>query len=411
MAHAAKSRRNLWPFSSGKKRVTRTPEELRQIAEEQRASERHMLATGRRPGKGSSSAPASSGSTSMATTSYKGYTIRPTGDGEYFIPKLDPDSHFDTLSDAKRFLDSWKQNPETWSKVIKGAQSQGKQALKLYDSASGTIWNVTGGLPRRIAGYLVGQKGNPTDKQAAYIMHLLDQNGFPTRYMTAQFKALGATMRERSGSVRDWVSGLSGAQASALIDRLKGMRMNGTGNPQEAAEELYESFHGKPPEGLTIVKEEIHEHEFLAPLGVLVNFKVATLTGINATVGVEENEARRQDYDETEADGDTIFLAANEEGTQLYFRGGDQSLDLDRLKFTGDWVKDDMIIGVLYEITYRTRKKFDKFELTDYFHHLGEETGDQPMLRYDPLSPHLYVTGGKYKIKMPLIGMSPGIEN
>ncbi len=182
-------------------------------------------------------------------------------------------------------------------------------------------------------------------------------------------------------------------------------------NPQQAAEDLYESFHGKPPEGVTIVQEEIHEHEHLAPLGVLVNFRVATLTGVDALIGTDDAEAHRQDYDETQANAETIFLAANEEGTQLYFRGGDQSLDLDRLKFKGDWVKDDMIIGILYELTYRTRKKFDKFKLTDYYHNLGEETGDQPMLRYDPDSPHLFVTGGKYKIKMPLIGMSPGIEN
>ena len=111
------------------------------------------------------------------------------------------------------------------------------------------------------------------------------------------------------------------------------------------------------------------------------------------------------------ADEDTVFLAANKSGTQVYFVGGDQSLDLDKLKFTGDWVKPSMVIGVMYELTYRTRKKFDKFELTDYYHALGEETGDQPMLMYDSLSPHCAVSGGKYKIKVPLIGMSPGIEN
>jgi hypothetical protein len=176
---------------------------------------------------------------------------------------------------------------------------------------------------------------------------------------------------------------------------------------------MYEKFHGKKPEGETIVEEEIHEHEHLATLGVLVNFRVATLSGFDVLIGAEAVDAEGQDYDETVAHADTIFLAANEDGTQLHFRGGDQSLPLDKFKMGEgtDWYRDDMIVGILYEITYRTKKKFDKFKLTDYYHKLGEETGDQPMLRYDPLSPDLYVSGGKYKIKMPLIGVSPGIEN
>jgi hypothetical protein len=182
-------------------------------------------------------------------------------------------------------------------------------------------------------------------------------------------------------------------------------------NPQEAAREMYESFHGKPAEGETLVEEEFHVHEHLSPLGVLTEFKVATITGLDATLATSEGEKDAGDYDETAARPGTVFLCSNEQGTQLYFVGGDQSLDLARLKFTGDLVKDDMVIGILYEVTYRTRKKFDKFQLTEYYHELGEETGDQPFLRYDSLSPHLAISGGKYKIKMPLIGMSPGIEN
>ena len=182
-------------------------------------------------------------------------------------------------------------------------------------------------------------------------------------------------------------------------------------NSTSGAAAMYESFHGKAPEGETIVREDLHRHTELAPLGVLVDFHVATITGLDAHLATSEPEGEESSYDETAARPGTVFLCANEDGTQLYFRGGDQSLDLDRLKFKGDWVKDDMVIGVIYEVTYRTRKKFDKFKLTDYYHELGEETGDQPFLRYERLSPHLYISGGKYKIKMPLIGMSAGIEN
>ena len=76
-----------------------------------------------------------------------------------------------------------------------------------------------------------------------------------------------------------------------------------------------------------------------------------------------------------------------------------------------DFERDDMVVGQLLEVTYRTKKKFDAFKLVDYYHELGEETGDLPLLRYEPRSEHLYISGGKYQIKMPLVGMSPGIEN
>jgi hypothetical protein len=246
-----------------------------------------------------------------------------------------------------------KRNAVGVKKVIRGGQSAGRDALKLYDNVGNAVWAVTGGIPRRIAGVVVGEKNNSKRKR---------------------------------GNPR---------------------------NPQDGAERMYESFHGKKPEGETIVKEELHQHEHLAPLGLLVSFKVITMTGVDMTLGTSDAEAERLEYDESAANEDSVFLAANEGGTQLYFVGGDQSFPLDRCKMgeSTDWYRDDMIVGVLYEVTYRTKKKFDKFKLTDYFHHLGEETGDQPMLRYDPLSPHLYVSGGKYKIKMPLIGMSPGIEN
>ncbi len=194
--------------------------------------------------------------------------------------------------------------------------------------------------------------------------------------------------------------------AVKLYGRTKGRRKN----PEEAEGDLYESFHGKPATSTIFVNEEFEEVRDLETLGILVNFWVATIRDPRKGTLIETSDADG-DFDEVGADEDTVFLASNKSGTQIYFVGGDQSLDLDKLKFTGDWVKPSMVIGVMYELTYRTRKKFDKFELTDYYHALGEETGDQPMLMYDSLSPHCAVSGGKYKIKVPLIGMSPGIEN
>jgi len=62
-----------------------------------------------------------------------------------------------------------------------------------------------------------------TEKQVRYTMYLLSTRGFSTRYMNAQFKALGATMRERSGMVQDWVASRGFREISSLIDNLKAM--------------------------------------------------------------------------------------------------------------------------------------------------------------------------------------------
>lgn len=59
-----------------------------------------------------------------------------------------------------------------------------------------------------------------TEKQVRYIMALLRQAGYDTRWMDRSFKALGATMRERSGSVEGWVRSLDRNRASNVIDML-----------------------------------------------------------------------------------------------------------------------------------------------------------------------------------------------
>lgn len=61
-----------------------------------------------------------------------------------------------------------------------------------------------------------------TPKQIAYATHLLDAAGYDTRWMDSSFKALGATMRQRSGSVEAWLGGMTRADISKLIKRLQG---------------------------------------------------------------------------------------------------------------------------------------------------------------------------------------------
>ena len=59
-----------------------------------------------------------------------------------------------------------------------------------------------------------------TGRQVRYALHLLGKAGYSTRYMDRRFKALGATMRERGGTVEDWLEGMNVARISGVIDTL-----------------------------------------------------------------------------------------------------------------------------------------------------------------------------------------------
>ena len=108
----------------------------------------------------------------------------------------------------------------------------------------------------------------------------------------------------------------------------------------------------------------------------------------------------------------TTLLTCNEEGTQLYFVGGDQSLDLDALKFSEiEQEKDLVTIGDCFFVSYLTQKDFDDLETICYEHELGEESGVLPQLIYDTRNKRLMLSGGEYHIERPMLETSPGIEN
>jgi hypothetical protein len=158
-------------------------------------------------------------------------------------------------------------------------------------------------------------------------------------------------------------------------------------NPATSAEDLYEQFHGRPAESVIEYAFQEWEPDKTAKLGRLVEIKVETITGKDVTLAAPEEGK------------DQIELTSNPEGTQLYFDRGDQELDLKKLGFRDAQIKEDMVIGTLYELTYSTRKKFNKFNLVDYFHELGEETGEMPVLMYRPKSKRMGVAGGAYIVK------------
>lgn len=171
-------------------------------------------------------------------------------------------------------------------------------------------------------------------------------------------------------------------------------------NPEESSALAYEIFHGKPPAGYTEVIEEIHEHEHLWVLGTLEKLIIDTVSGYQATWEFIGNDKPLLCGSEPEP-GSTGLFGSNMVCTQLYVRGGDQTLALDKVKMgeKTKWWKEEMVIGQLVEVTYFTQKGFDNFKPVDYFHQLGEETGDVPTIVYDTRNRLLSIAGGQYEIK------------
>lgn len=160
-------------------------------------------------------------------------------------------------------------------------------------------------------------------------------------------------------------------------------------NPASEADAVYEEFHGVTPEETVEVVEEIHYHGNLAGLGDLIELKIVPIYG--------KNKGKVVTLDMSQ---DGILLSCSEDKTQLYFSGGNQDMPLKQIGLDHpDFLKDHMVLGVLCELTYQTRKKFDKLKLTDYYHAVGEETGNKPMLTFDAMNQLIGVSGGSYKVE------------
>ncbi len=59
-----------------------------------------------------------------------------------------------------------------------------------------------------------------TEKQVNYLLYLLGKKGFDTKWMNSQYKHLGVTMKQRHGTVEEWLKSLSVSDASKLIEKL-----------------------------------------------------------------------------------------------------------------------------------------------------------------------------------------------
>jgi len=208
----------------------------------------------------------------------------------------------------------------------------------------------------------------------------------------------------------------AGKAVKRLLAKVQGKR-----NPDNLAAEQYEIFHGLPSPEVLEYREKVHVHKHLWAAGTLVALEVANLAGDRVMV------LRAPDPDHV--DFNDVVMACFDEGSpdengklvckQLYLRGGDQSIPLDELMeefgMNEDDVRDNMVIGNIRKITYRTFKNFesDGEKPIDFWHPTGKEhaKGVLPILVYRPLDPSMEVVGGRMKIAPKSLGLgaSPGI--
>lgn len=152
---------------------------------------------------------------------------------------------------------------------------------------------------------------------------------------------------------------------------------------QEAADKLFEKFHGAPPKGTKEIRQETEFQDKLAKLGKLLHFDILT---------PNEDECRI-------SFSGPVDVCAEPMGNQLYIVGGNQKVDIEDLELgENESLKDYIFLGIATDIAYSTTKGFHDFEPTDYYHEFGEDNGNCPLLQYDRLNDRVFLTGGSYRV-------------
>jgi hypothetical protein len=172
-----------------------------------------------------------------------------------------------------------------------------------------------------------------------------------------------------------------------------GKRNPGKRNPEDTAVEAFTGFHGEEPSGAVAVQEREHYHTHVWEIGRLVLLRVKLPpdrheSGYKNTVDVEfDHEAPKP-----------ARLTANEDRTQMFITGGDQSVDLAAFGIEVEHEKE--LLGYLKDVWYFTDKKHlgKQGGRAIYKHKLGEEGGELPAVIYRVREKHIEVVGGSYTI-------------
>jgi hypothetical protein len=203
-------------------------------------------------------------------------------------------------------------------------------------------------------------------------------------------------VKKRGGAMSPYAvctaAGTRGNRGKCVIGNpVPGRSKHRAKNPPEEAARLFEEFHGYPATEFIEVDEELHYHSNLTGLGALTKLviKVPREQG-GGSVTLKKFKG---------PDGETI-LCSNEDGTQLYLRGGDQSVPLEEFGLEAPF-KDAEYLGVLKRLDYFTVKTHLGKEGGEavYYHAVGEENGVMPRVKYDTLNDRIEFIGGDYHIE------------
>jgi len=173
-------------------------------------------------------------------------------------------------------------------------------------------------------------------------------------------------------------------------------------NPVDAAQSRYESFHGRPSSELIDIHTPMHEHSVLSGLGELVKLVVIAADGTKVTIknfGVDSH-------------GKPCILSQNEEATQLFIDGGDQSVELSEFGIHEPYHEMETL-GRVRNVYYFTTKDHlgDQGGTATYNHKFGglrevrlrsgrtqRKRSPLPDLIYDTRNKLLYFSGGGYSL-------------
>jgi hypothetical protein len=166
----------------------------------------------------------------------------------------------------------------------------------------------------------------------------------------------------------------------------KGGRRRRMNQGDTGAAELYQEFHGREPREILEMQEALAQGTDYAALGALVQLVFKDGSGKRLEISFE---------------GDRVKVAANPEGTQIYFFGGNQNVGGSLEEASADASKDFVELGECLEIVYTAQKGFDGFQTIDYVHKFGEDGGAKPTLVYAKQMKKLLLIGGDYRVEAP----------
>jgi hypothetical protein len=159
-------------------------------------------------------------------------------------------------------------------------------------------------------------------------------------------------------------------------------RRRNEGDSIEGASALYQKFHQKPPSSISEFEYETKYRAHFAELGKLIELRIF-LDPANPNFAFTGFGSCK--------------VVSTADGENIYFIGGDQSIDLAALNISS--TKDYVELGACHYISYFTKKGFHDFEPTTYWHEFGEEDGIFPGLVYDRLNQRLFLTSGNYRVR------------